>query len=129
MSSRFKVIQAALRGKTHRLAEILLVNARDRAVGVEGAVKTLDDKARLVADRTDGHRRNVQTDRPGQRHAENLGGHQSGETLGLRLDDVRARGVAKGQRDGVLPHQDWQLRLRSGQRKPQSWVIERYVRR
>jgi hypothetical protein len=44
----------ALGGESKCLAEVLLMNARDRAVRADDAVVSLDDDARFVADWADG---------------------------------------------------------------------------
>jgi hypothetical protein len=65
------------RRESQRLTEILLVKTRDGAVGADRPVIPLDDEARFVANGAPVDGGNLQPHGFGERHAEELVGHQS----------------------------------------------------
>ena len=74
-----------VQGETLSLAEVLLMQAADASISITDSVIPLDNDACCTTYRAARGFWNSQTHGPGQLHAENLIGHQPGESGWLRF--------------------------------------------
>jgi hypothetical protein len=88
-----------LRREPKRLTEIFLMQAHRRAIWFSHPVVAPHDETRLGPNPTVRNLRHVKPHEFGQRQAEELIRSQPRKPIRLRLDDMGARRMAKGERD------------------------------